>query len=71
MLRYQIFDLSGKEVSSLCQMEESELGIRVGTSGLANGVYHLAVYDHQLKLRKSHLLFSDDKMTIRRISGSP
>ncbi|MBK7223159.1 MAG: T9SS type A sorting domain-containing protein [Saprospiraceae bacterium] len=50
MLRYQIFDLSGKEVSSLCQMEESELGIRVGTSGLANGVYHLAVYDHELKI---------------------
>jgi hypothetical protein len=49
-LRYQIFDLSGKELSSLCQMDESELGIRVGTSGLANGVYHLAVYDHELKI---------------------
>ena len=49
-LRYQIFDLSGKELSSLCQIDESELGIRVGTSGLANGVYHLTVYDHELKI---------------------
>ncbi|MBL0085104.1 MAG: hypothetical protein IPP37_22885 [Saprospiraceae bacterium] len=50
MLRYQIFDLNGKEVSSLCQMDGSDLGIRVGTSGLVNGVYHVAVYDHEIKI---------------------
>lgn len=49
-LRYQIYDLNGKEVSSLCQMDGSDLGIRVGTSGLVNGIYHVAVYDHEIKI---------------------
>ena len=47
-LSYKIYDLSGKDVTSLCLLDQRATGTTVSTSSLPNGVYSISTFQKGL-----------------------